>query len=442
MDNEIIELLPNEKAFGSDMIAGLQEGVMITSIFKLKETSSESSYTTFTEYFQTRAIEILNANKWLTSRLKHLKRPSKRLALVVDNDKINQESLLDYIVIETDENVVKNCQNSKDLSYDSIKSVVSKYDVGHAKDLWDKEDAKMCRFGQIWNPEKTICYMFIVISHVLTDGYSVYRIWRMFDPKDNVVSLSYIRNQDFVNSLKTETSLLPVDCSMRELYSKFDYVAVPAFAMKGISQAIKKTTFKGCFYKLNQDFIQKEKHKYSDEDGFVSTNDIITSWFAGLIKKHGQSKIDKIIMYVDCRGRIPGIENDMVGNYITNPVMQKKDMQTPKDVRKWVQTITQKDNSWSFPSFSDFRKFIGCFHTNWVKFYHHLNFDDFEHVLHFPVFGDLDLQLGLGIPVGLEINIIIFKSNQTDICCYLYTRRSDIDFEKILEEEIIDSVLM
>ena len=163
--DQIIELLPNEKGYGSSMLAGLHEGVMITSIYKLNQ-NSDSNYSTVTETFKNRAVQILNSNKWLMSRLKHIKKPTKRLALVIEQKHSNPE---DYIIIETNEKI-ENINSPKNLSFKSVKSILSKHDTGMSKNLWDKENGKMCKFGQIWNPEKTVCYMFIVINHCLTES--------------------------------------------------------------------------------------------------------------------------------------------------------------------------------------------------------------------------------------------------------------------------------
>ena len=215
MDDEIIELLPNEKGYGSKMIAGLHEGVMITSIYKISHNSSVT-HTEVTNNFKQKATEILNSNKWLMARLKNLKTPTKRLALVISQKHANPD---DYILIETNDDVpdMENIKSESEVSFKTAKSVLAKYDVGWSKNLWDKENGKMCKFGQVWNPEKTTCYMFLVINHCLSDGASVYKVWKMLAPEVEVTSLNPIRKQDFDVGLKSETSLLPEGCTIRRV---------------------------------------------------------------------------------------------------------------------------------------------------------------------------------------------------------------------------------
>jgi len=440
MDDEIIELLPNEKGYGSSMIAGLQEGVMITSIYKLSHNSN-LSHTEITNNFKRRATDILNTNKWLMARLKHLKKPTKRLALVISQKHTTPD---DYILIETNENVqnMENIKSESEVSFKTAKSVLSKHDVGWSKNLWDKENGKMCKFGQIWNPEKTTCYMFLVINHCLSDGASVYKIWKMLAPEVEVTSLNPIRKQDFDQGLKSETSLLPEGCTMESLYSKLNSSVIPAMLVKGFCQGVKGTTFKECFLKFDKKFIEQEKAKYCDGTKFVSTNDVLTSWFGNLIQKRNAPKFDNLMLAFDCRSRVPGVEQNMTGNYITAPIMRKLDLETPKTVRNWINFVTEKGNSWKYPSYSEFRKFIGGINTNWVKFYHHVEPKGLEQVIHFPVFADLDIRLGLGIPLGNELNIIIFKSGKEDISCYMYSRRDDVTIEGLLREDMVEAQLM
>ena len=61
--------------------------------------------------------------------------------------------------------------------------------------------------------------------------------------------------------------------------------------------------------------------------------------------------------------------------------MRKSDLETPKTVRNWINFVTEKGNSWKYPSYSEFRRFIGGINTNWVKFYHHVEPEGLEQVV-------------------------------------------------------------
>ena len=152
--------------------------------------------------------------------------------------------------------------------------------------------------------------------------------------------------------------------------------------MKGFCQGVKGTTFKDFFLKFDKKFIEQEKSKYCNGTEFVSTNDVLTSWFGNLIQKRSAAKFDNLMVAFDCRSRVPGVEQNMAGNYMTTPIMRKSDLETPKTVRNWINFVTEKGNSWSFPSYSEFRRFIGGINTSWVKFYHHVEPEGLEQVLH------------------------------------------------------------
>lgn len=439
MDDVIIELLPNEKGYGRKFFAGLHLGQMIISIYKLSPNSNVT-HSEITNNFKQKATQILNSNKWLMSRLRNLRTPTQRLAMVISERHTNPD---DYISVETDESVqnMDEIKSESEISFTTARSVTQRHTVGWSKDLWDKEDGKLCRLGQIWNPQKTTCYMFLVVNHCLTDGASLFQVWKMLAPEVGVTSLNPIRNQNFDKGLKNETSLLPEDCGMADLYGKANSTLLPALVIKGFCQGLKNTTFKHVFLKFDGDFIKKEKARFCTGDEFVSTNDVITSWFGNLIKKRNISKVTNTMVAVDCRSRIQGISENMVGNYLTIPFIRKSDLKTPKTVRNWINFVTAKGNSWKMPTYSEFRKYVGGVHTSWTKFYYHVEPVGLKHVLHFPVMPDSDIRLG-PMPLGNELNIIIFKSAEEDVCCYIHSRRDDFSVKEILKEEIVKGQLM
>ena len=120
--------------------------------------------------FKTKCTEILQANRWLMSRLKHLKEPTKRLALLIEEKHTKPD---DYLTIVTDAKL-KVPVELKDLNLKAVRKILGKHDVGWSKDLWDKEEGKLCRFGMIFDCTETKFFMFLVINHCLADGASVY----------------------------------------------------------------------------------------------------------------------------------------------------------------------------------------------------------------------------------------------------------------------------
>lgn len=337
----------------------------------------------------------------------------------------------DYIIESTNDEIFE-----KPADYTKIKSVLKQFDVGKVNKKSFDTDMKLARFGMIQDTKKENLLVFLVMNHVICDGATLYTIWKQLDTKNEVTSLKAERCLSFPIDVAKVTSLLPKNTTNEQNVGLFVKSWFPAVMMKGIAQTIKRCKFKQFLVNFDMNEIKKEKSKYNTADFFVSTNDVITAWTKKLVPK-----LDNMMFLVNCRNRVPGVQMNMAGNYLMLPIIKSRDMENAGAVRTWLNKVMKPGFDWEFPSYKEWRKCVGGVNTSWTGFYHHLDLEGFEHVMHFPVEIDLETELGPAW-FGKELNIISFFSNPGQVSCLVYTRRKDVTFELMEATEMLKGKLM
>lgn len=111
--------------------------------------------------------------------------------------------------------------------------------------------------------------LFASISHVLADSHTCYSAYKTLDPNESVVRMEPTRNQEFSGQLDK----LMGNEANQILSSKNILTSIKA--KSGIKPTLPMNV-------IDLEAIEMEKAKaqqYTNGEGFVSTNDIITSWF-------------------------------------------------------------------------------------------------------------------------------------------------------------------
>ena len=81
----------------------------------------------------------------------------------------------------------------KPLKYSRMQKILIKFDTGNTKVLWDNPHGRLAKFGFIENEARTQFCFFFVGNHITFDGATLYSIWKMLDPRENVSSLNPVR---------------------------------------------------------------------------------------------------------------------------------------------------------------------------------------------------------------------------------------------------------
>eukprot|EP01032_Pedospumella_encystans_P029367 gene29367-33164_t len=156
---------------------------------------------------------------------------------------------------------------------------------------------------------------------------------------------------------------------------------------------------------------------------FLSTNDILTSWFFKF------SKIEMGFMIANFRNRHSSLNNTHGGNYQGRILFLPPDMQRPEQIRASLQHF--KPTSGVTPTLAQVGRMNLALVTNWATFYTDVEFCGCEQVIHLPV---IDLS-----KVALKQGMVVFKANQGVTGVILWTRGiADSLFER---ERIIKPML-
>lgn len=196
------------------------------------------------------------------------------------------------------------------------------------------------------------------LCHQVGDGHSFYRIYKMLvNPEEPIVALDPRRDFDLV---KMRTEILGEGSNRAQdnlatvwhcaIFRRFHFFPKPRLCQSFVLDAAK---------------IEEEKMRIDRErDGvrFISTNDIVTSWYA----QNAGSVFTR--MSVNFRGRYPGLTDDLCANFqglvfLSSP----QDTATPASIRKLVEKMSRGVSD--FPT--TFQMLVQGKHnviTNWTSF--------------------------------------------------------------------------
>lgn len=122
-------------------------------------------------------------------------------------------------------------------------------------------------------------------------------------------------------------------------------------------------------------------------------------------------------------------------------MIRNSDLKTPKTVRTWVNNISAPGYVWLYPTHSDFRKYLGGIVTNWAGFYHHVEPRGSKQVFHFPVVPTCVYSFG-GLPIGGELDVVIFKPSRETTACMLFSRRRNLNDDVVMGQKLVKEELM
>ena len=151
---------------------------------------------------------------------------------------------------------------------------------------------------------------------------------------------------------------------------------------------------------IDQDKIISSKEKV--KDGFVSTNDILTSSFARA------TKVDILLMAINLRNRVKGTNEKDAGNYESVILHDSTSASTPQALRK---TLTggapfKRDGNMALPGFFKTTRSKVALITNWsfpdvwkanLKLFDSSGAKTIPIALHLPVYNIKDIAFPLGI---------------------------------------------
>ena len=341
-NTRILELSPLEKSFAR---------LPIPSISTVTFYDGECPET----YLQNKVASIVKANPWLAGRF-----VSRNGRPVLEYTTSTTDSFFEIAAplnispgtppVELGQLIAPLCVDSASKSFASDSTLFKVVCIPHAREA--------TRFALVAS-----------VSHVIADGFTFYKLNTMLSKEVEVTALAVARK--------------PIQKEMRELIGAEEerWVSRPPIGklIGFVSTILFKPTPKCTMFKVDSAWIGQQKQEAKGEVSFVSTNDILTSWFLR------ECKCAFGLMAINFRNRIAGVTEAMGGNYEAGVIYcDASDYQTPALIRKSVQKFRRATSS-KFPGFWSLLTNHCALISNWSTFYSDVHLDGCSLLWHMPI---------------------------------------------------------
>lgn len=394
-----ISLLDAETSY---MLMNEEKAVSTVSFY---ETDDVTGLRAVSLFLRERVAEIIQANPWLGGRLvKH----DAKVVLAHDNAP-HPESF-------------EEAQMDHDLSYKEIQKHLGAFVVPDGATAM-KHDTPLFKVVFLKQTENKFGVL-VSLSHVIGDGHTFYKVHSMLGQQAAVTSMNPIRcktfPQDMVKSMgKSESAIMSSG-------------KVMAHAVAGlISMTWKKAPAIQAFcidhHWLGQ---QKEQHKaHAPADvPFVSTNDIVTSWFMR------ETKADFGLMAMNFRNRVPDIGDSDAGNYENAIVYRQPDFASPGMIRRSLKKAKRASMpETQLPGWATSIGGRSAVVTNWASFFEENEFAGSRHLLHLPVVETMQF--------AKMDTAILFMARKGELAVMVLPAPGGFDVEKAKQEGSVGAPL-
>jgi len=333
------------------------------------------------DYLRQRTREIVEANPWVAAKpskeggINHMVYPEKTADLPELFQTFDASTDVAFAGIDMSRSYGEICRAAVPLMI-KIGSEVT------------EEDKGSFLVSVITNlPQQTFALV-VSLSHVVGDGHTFYTLHNMLSVNATVEALEPKRDESFPekqNKLMGEAMAKGVTDVPLTLRSLMGVLKLKLFTKRQVQQ----------LYYVDDDYIQDQKKAYQqkkknneneneNEPAFISTNDVLTSWF----NSHIKTKFS--LMAINLRNRIEGITDKHAGNYENFMAFQHDDSRDPALIRKAVQSCGRDKvypgvwkRMWSTPF---------AVITNWTTFDKGIDLPNAEQRLHLPLYLDDSLH--------------------------------------------------
>ncbi|WP_027721180.1 hypothetical protein [Maridesulfovibrio zosterae] len=365
------------------------------------------------DFLQNRASQVLAANPWLASRLSNENQISKPCFYHPVKPELSpfyeQASVTDICKSGTSVDSILAETYTERLSPAMLKLFTK-----HGFNSLNK-DEPLCKIRLCTGSDNRFMVLFSM-SHILGDGFTAYRIYSMLNPSEPVASMIPQRIRSFQrivdNTGGTFGSIWFPKQESRSSNSKLDWMldSKAIWSTKESREKVGLThgeeqdilsndvTFNGGIFQINTKWVAEQKKIFKGDSKvpWISTNDIITSWF---LKK---SKADMGAMAINTRNRTPELGMLHAGNYQIGFLLTPDEYSSPCAIRESIATFSASTKPNSSPGLNNKLALI----SSWTQRYADLNFGtDYRLLIHIPLCPE-----ELSPPVMMDSVMILFCS--------------------------------
>ena len=377
----------------TDSAMAMEQGEEIIPLLSIEATLAALNISTLTWFrgdpevsapiVQNRIKEIVKKNPWLTGRVA---KSNGRYALIYDPTQTNNFTL-------THVSNGSNTEVHRNLPLEEYGKKLSSYLVtpGPSKPVWKISILPCAR-----NPTKYFAVV-VSMSHAVGDGYTFYAIHNMLlsSGKCTAMEAQRIPNAETIGRAAMGEEEFTILQS-----GKFF-----AHMIKGVLQSLLCSLFLGNQFHMRYFIVDSDKMTKQKKNAatsmvpFVSTNDVIASWF------FANTKATFCFMAFNFRNRLADHFDFHAGNYEGVISYVKGDYETPDLIRKSLATFRRA-------SVTKFLSYIEAIHgrsaliSNWSTFAGPNIIEGASEELHLPVY-----DIVPWFPYNMTVSII-FRSGQ------------------------------
>ena len=291
----------------SSLMVFLSEPAISTISFFQGDVDLEASKL----WLKERLTQIVTANPWLAGRLVKNKKVHKNLLLAIPRPVTNED--VDALICNDEDGSLSNINTETKYEVICNKLLKSKQVVGPGYKLVGK-DLRCSKFTLAKVGQGQVALV-VSITHAISDGHTYYKIMSMLN--GDVEALSSTRKFDFINK-----SMEAIGSKESKFLSSFAFLLCCLKSMLFGGKAKLDARY------IDENLIKEWKDSESVHDGFISTNDIVTSTFAKATNS------DLLLMAINLRNRVEDAKEDDAGNYSLVVLHDKESSATPSGVRR------------------------------------------------------------------------------------------------------------
>jgi len=406
-----------------------------------------------TAYLRRRLAMILEKNPWLTSRIIKKSTEGSVVALAYTESFEATASIDQHLTVYAPEDV----SISLTMPYEAMVKALLPVQCARSKPATDKDEALFkvavipvkaeatdtgspTPLQQAMTSSKTETEagfaLVISMNHTLGDGHTYYKVYGMLSADTDIEALDPIRVEGF------ETAKIQVVGEQESAMFKSPGVALGIMGDYLGAKITRRPPQNVAIHQIGPEWLSRQKAKAKQEHlaPFVSSNDIISSWF------FREMKADLNIMLANFRSRQPaivGLNEQHSGNYEANIPYFRGDIENPALIRQSIRNIdgTFRARRAGVPA-TKIPEFMTLLHnksaliTNWATFYRDLVLQDkrseaesSENIecqpqnpkLHFPI------MESSGIITSVWNNGIIFRPRSGELGILMITSHFNND---------------
>jgi hypothetical protein len=227
--------------------------------------------------------------------------------------------------------VVQDTSIGHDVPYEDLMSSVDKYQTKVGTQCINR-DEPVFKVTLIQNKENSYAVV-VSLNHMIGDGYTFYKLSSMLGLSVTPFALNPSRKHGF----KQEAESL-MDPRL------ISFTRSPLFLIGVLYNKLFYSPLKPILCVIDKEYIESEKAEYKKQQRlaassltatttattaqFVSTNDILTSWFVRL------TKCTLAGMVINFRNRLEGYTDAMAGNYVSPGIFFSVDSCRPEYIRE------------------------------------------------------------------------------------------------------------